>query len=227
MFLENIKRCVRSLEFKVKQLKKPNIVLGKSIYLRDDEMEGQNKIGDYSVITNCRIGRGSYIGEMAHFNRAVIGRYCSFGSRIRLITGTHPASLFVSTHPAFFSTAKQAGFTYVQAEKFQESIRALDSPDIAIMIGNDVWIGDDVTLIAGITIGDGVIIGTKSLVTKDVGSYEIVGGVPARRIRFRFSEDEIKFLLEFRWWNRSEEWIAANAEKFSDIRTFMEEFRDR
>lgn len=79
-----------------------------------------------------------------------------------------------------------------------------------IVIGNDVWIGYEAVIMSGVTIGDGAIIGTRAVVTKDVPPYTIVGGVPAKPIRKRFSEDVISCLLEIRWWDWSKERIAEN-----------------
>ena len=79
-----------------------------------------------------------------------------------------------------------------------------------IIIGNDVWIGYEAAILAGVTIGDGAIIGTRAVVTKDVPPYTIVGGVPAKPIKKRFSEETISALLEIQWWNWSEERIARN-----------------
>ena len=73
-----------------------------------------------------------------------------------------------------------------------------------IVIGNDVWIGYEAIVLSGVTIGDGAIIGTRSVVTKDVPPYTIVGGIPAKPIRKRFSDEVISKLLELQWWNWSE-----------------------
>lgn len=79
-----------------------------------------------------------------------------------------------------------------------------------IVIGSDVWIGYEAVIFAGVTIGDGAIIGTRAVVTKDVPPYTIVGGVPAKPIRKRFSDETISALLTTRWWDWSEEKIACN-----------------
>ena len=62
----------------------------------------------------------------------------------------------------------------------------------------------------GITIGDGVIIGTKALITKNIEPYSIIGGVPGKVLRKRFSEEEIRFLIDFKWWDKNEKWIIEN-----------------
>lgn len=81
-----------------------------------------------------------------------------------------------------------------------------------IVIGNDVWIGYEAVILAGVKIGDGAIIGTRSVVTKDVPSYTIVGGIPAKPIRKRFSDDTIATLLAERWWDWPTDKIATNLE---------------
>lgn len=79
-----------------------------------------------------------------------------------------------------------------------------------IVIGNDVWIGYEAVVMAGVTIGNGAIIGARAVVTKDVPPYTIVGGVPAREIRRRFSDDVIARLLELKWWDWPAERIQRN-----------------
>ena len=81
-----------------------------------------------------------------------------------------------------------------------------------IVIGNDVWIGYEAVIMAGVTIGDGAIIGTRAVVTKDVPPYTIVGGVPAKEIRKRFSEEMIAHLLNAKWWDWPIERISQNIE---------------
>lgn len=77
-----------------------------------------------------------------------------------------------------------------------------------IVIGSDVWIGYEAVVLAGVTIGDGAIVGTRALVTKDIPPYTIVGGVPAKTLRKRFSDEVIVKLLRMRWWDWPEERIA-------------------
>ena len=84
------------------------------------------------------------------------------------------------------------------------------------IIGNDVWIGNDVRIIGGITIGDGAIVGLGAVVTKDVPPYAVVGGVPAKIIRYRFEQDKIEELLRDKWWNKEEEWIKDNFIKYAN-----------
>ena len=182
--------------------------------------EGNNRIGR-NVFFRGRLGRGSYIGDRCQLS-ADIGRYCSIGSNVTCAIGSHPTQKWVSTHPSFYSTKQQAGFSYVNEDKFSEIIYANNEKRIPILIGNDVWIGNDVLLISGIHIGDGAIIGAGAVVTHNVEPFDIVAGVPARSIRKRFTQEQIEMLLKTKWWDKSDEWNKQHADIFYDITVFME-----
>jgi acetyltransferase-like isoleucine patch superfamily enzyme len=182
--------------------------------------EGHNKLGNNSVFVSSMLGYASYIGDRSRFSRTKIGKYCSIGPNVECIFGRHPAHTFVSTHPAFFSINHSIGLSYVTEQKFQEHPEPLDKDGkYSVVIGNDVWIGANVALLDGITVGDGAIIAANALVTKDVPPYTIIGGVPAKELKKRFTEDQITFLLDLKWWEKPKDWICLHAEYFSDIDT--------
>ena len=83
------------------------------------------------------------------------------------------------------------------------------------VVGNDVWIGYGATIMPGVKIGNGAIIATKSVVTKDVEPYSIVGGNPAKEIRKRFSKEDIEILQQIEWWNWSIEKITENTQNLT------------
>jgi Acetyltransferase (isoleucine patch superfamily) len=186
--------------------------------------EGKNGFGKNSSIVSSKIGFGSYIADGASISKTKIGRYCSIGPNVNCIFGKHPADTFVSTHPVFFAEKTPVGYTYAKGQCFQEFATPLEG-GYSISIGNDVWIGANVSLMDGIKIGDGAIIAANALVVKDVEPYTIVGGVPAKIIKKRFSEDEITFLMEVKWWDRPEGWIKENAHLFKNIKHFMDTLR--
>ena len=185
-------------------------------------LEGNNYIGRWSSTKNTKIGFASYIGSKTKLNNVKIGRYCSIGSNISIIDGKHPTDTFASTHPAFYAVNNASQLKYVTKNKFQE-FSFTDENGTVVEIGNDVWVGNDVRIIGGVKIGDGAVIGSCALVTKDVEPYSIVGGVPAKVIKKRFSDDIISKLLETKWWNKDAEWISSNAEIFDNVENLLEE----
>ena len=214
--VKSIKKMQYKIEKKVKFQKKVKISL-------KSDFEGNNVIGYNSIVSNAKIGFGTYIGANSYIVNTQIGRYCSIASNVRTVNGIHPTKEFVSTHPAFFSTAGQAGFTYVKDNKFNEHKYIDESRKLSICIENDVWIGDNVLILEGIHIGNGAIVGAGAVVTKDVEPYSINVGVPAKKIGYRFEREQIHFLNYFKWWNKDEEWIRKNIENFRNVSIFMNE----
>lgn len=145
-----------------------------------------------------------------------IGKFCSIacGAKFLFNSANHTMkSLSTYPFPIFF-------------EEWGLDIRDITSAwdnKGDIVIGNDVWIGYEAVIMAGVTIGDGAVIGTRAVVTKDVPPYTIVGGVPARQIRKRFSEDKIEYLLNLKWWDWPIEKISQNIEfiKSADLTAFL------
>lgn len=183
--------------------------------------EGKNRIGRKNCFYSSSMGVGTYIGNENIISGTKIGRYCSLGNCIKIVSQTHPTD-GISTHPAFFSV-KYGGFSYVKSNKATERLE-LDS-GYCCEIGNDVWIGNNVLIRGGTRIGDGAVIAMGSVVTSDVPPYTIVGGVPAKVIKQRFDNDTIASLLELQWWNKGEEWIKNNAEMFMEVKSFLEQHK--
>lgn len=182
--------------------------------------EGRNVINNGTIFLG-KLGYASYLGENCNIDGS-IGKYCSIGSNVKTVSGKHPTSDFVSTHPAFFSLRKQAGFTYVNRQLYNEIVYADTANCYSVIIGNDAWIGNGVTILEGIKIGDGAIVATGAIVTKDVEPYAIFAGIPAKKIGQRFDNHIISLLLEIQWWTKGEKWIEEHAESFSDVDRFLE-----
>jgi len=218
-----IKRKLVNWHYKRKYGKK-GLALGKKAYILGSQtvFEGQNHIGERSTFHGS-MGYGSYIGRSSQLH-ATIGRYCCISDRVYSITGTHPTKQFVSIHPAFYARQQHNELSYVSDNYFEQNRYNPVDGKTAIYIGNDVWIGCDVTLLGGIRIGDGAIIAAGAVVTRDVEPYTIVGGVPAKPIRKRFTEEQIAFLQDFRWWDKDQSWIRANSMLFRDIEELMKRY---
>ena len=137
--------------------------------------------------------------------RLTIGKFCSIacGAKFLFNSANHAlGSLSTYPFPIFF---EEWGLPV------EDIPRAWDTKG-DIVVGNDVWIGYEAVILAGVTIGDGAVVGARAVVTKDVPPYAIVGGVPAKPIRKRFSDGVIQRLLALKWWDWPVERIAANLE---------------
>lgn len=160
-----------------------------------------------AVLTNVAIGRKSYVAEAAHIGECEIGAFSSIGPQAIIGgLGSHPTR-YLSTHPAFYSTLGQAGHTFAESDRFEELSKTV--------IGNDVWIGARALILDGRSVGDGAVVAAGAVVTRDVPPYAIVGGVPARVIRYRFAPDVIEALLAWRWWNLPNQILAKLAPAFA------------
>lgn len=144
-----------------------------------------------SRLMNVSIGRFSYLANAKAYD-AEIGAFCSIGPR-SVVGGIrrHPTNL-LSTHPSFYSNKNQAGLHFSSGVVFDECL--------PVLVGNDVWIGAGAVIFDGVKVGDGAIVAAGAVVTKDVPPYAIVGGVPAKVIRYRFEQSVINELIELQWW---------------------------
>lgn len=167
------------------------------------------------TIFNTFINDCTYIAVNTKVANSTLGKFCSIGPNCLIGPGRHPSSTFVSTHPSFYSTLYQNNFSFVKQKKFEEFL--------PIVIGHDVWIGANSVVMDGIKIGNGCIIGANSIVTKDVPDYAIVGGVPAKIIRYRFNQDIIQKLQKIQWWDWSLNKIKQEAHFFDNIENFLKE----
>ncbi|MDP4181822.1 MAG: CatB-related O-acetyltransferase [Bacillota bacterium] len=184
----------------------------KKIYPRTDDFE---TVYLKHIITNPNITIGDYtmyndfVSDPTQFernnvlyhypineDRLIIGNFCSIacGAKFIFTSANHTLkSLSTYPFPLFFE----------EWNLDKEDVRSAWDNKGDIVIGNDVWIGYEAVILSGVHIGDGAIIGTRAVVTKDIPSYTIAGGIPAKEIKKRFDEDTIIKLQQIQWWNWS------------------------
>ena len=189
----------------------PNIIYPRTgdtqtVYLKSVITKPTIEVGDYTIYNDIVNDPRDFEKNnvLYHYpinhDRLIIGKFCSIacGAKFIFNCANHTLkSLSTYTFPLFFEEW--------DLPKSEVSTAWDNKGDI--IIGNDVWIGYDAVIMAGVHIGDGAIIGTRAVVTKDVAPYSIVGGVPAKEIRKRFTPDVVAKLLELKWWNWSSEKI--------------------
>jgi acetyltransferase-like isoleucine patch superfamily enzyme len=210
-----VKHIIAYIYFKIKYRRKLKFDFNVAINI-NSHFEGMNKIYANTYFSG-KLGYGSYIGEN-NFLMGKIGRFTSIASFVRCNHGRHPMSEpFATTCPAFYSLLKQNGNTFIAKQCYEEHVFADKEKKYPLIIGSDCWIGEGVFIVGGITIGDGAVVLTHAVVTKNIPPYAIVGGVPAKILKYRYDEETIKFLLDLKWWNKDISWLKSNANLLCNI----------
>ncbi|WP_196604823.1 CatB-related O-acetyltransferase [Pectinatus haikarae] len=184
----------------------------------------------------CSVGKYTYGYEelLSNYPLATrIGRYCSINETAR-IWNNHSLDCVTTSpildYPFFYSFEKygeRQAFVnkygkYKNNATFENSEIRNNRP---VSIGNDVWIGANVIILPGVNIGNGAILAAGAVITKDVDNYAIVGGVPAKFIKYRFNEEQRKMFNKIEWWNWTTEKIENNIELFYQPEKFLRQFR--
>lgn len=212
-----------------------HVKIYKFVRATDSVLYERCSIGDFSIVENCNFsefvqiqrnnyiihtnfGKHSYTGMNTVIMHTDIGKFCSISWSVTIGPGEHD-----------YNNTTSHSFLYNNFNK----LRSIDSPKYnrfikPCVIGNDVWIGCNATVLRGVTVGHGAVIAANAVVTKDVPPYAIVGGVPAKILKYRFSEDIIKALLKLEWWNLSDLTIRNNFNFFNSDPSLesIKKFRD-
>lgn len=179
-----------------------------TVYLKNVVKRPNIIVGDYTIYNDFRSDPRDFDKNNVFYHipfigdRLVVGKFCSIacGAKFLMNAGNHTlTSLSTYPFPIF-------------PDEWDSGLPSRASWDMHgdIVIGNDVWIGFEAVILSGVTIGDGAIVGARAVVTKDVPPYTIVGGIPAKPIRRRFSDETIAALQKLAWWDWPAEAVAAN-----------------
>lgn len=180
-----------------------------TVYLNAVVKDPSIEVGDYTIYND-------FISDPRQFEqnnvlyhypinheRLIIGKFCSIACGVKFLFNC-------ANHTLKSLSTYTFSLFYEDWELEKSNVASACDNKGDIVIGNDVWIGFEVVILAGVKIGDGAIIGTRAVVTKDVPPYSIVGGIPAKVIRKRYSPDIIEQLLSLRWWDWTKDRIKRN-----------------
>lgn len=185
----------------------------------DCELGVWTEVGKGTMMKASQMGDYSYITQHCHVVWTTIGKFCSIANSTRINPGNHPTWRAVQHHSVYRAEAYGLG---------EDDHDFFDwRKENWVTIGHDVWIGHGVTVTAGVTIGTGAVIGAGAVVTKDVAPYTVVGGVPAKFIKRRFTDQQAEALQEIAvWdWDRETYSTALPDIRALDIDAFIEKYR--
>jgi acetyltransferase-like isoleucine patch superfamily enzyme len=178
----------------------------------DISVDRSSRLGKFNVLFERVSLLDSTAGDHTYFQKdstalsCDIGKFCSIAMQAFIGLPQHEIDT-VSSHPVFYLRDTPLVRKFCKSNCTTLGQRTL--------VGHDVWIGHGALVMSGVKVGTGAIIGAGSVVTRDVPNYAIVGGAPAKIIRYRFDELLREQLLESKWWEMSDEWLEAHVALFS------------
>ena len=182
--------------------------------IKDSEIDRKAKVCTGAHLLNSKVGKYSYVGNFTTVIDCEIGGFCSIADNCVIGGMSHPLD-WVSTSPVMYSGRNCLRTNFSDLPYYASKHTVIE---------NDVWIGDGCHIKAGVHLSTGCVIGMGSVLTKDVGPYEIWAGNPAKLIRKRFDDTTLDKLLKTKWWNWPDEKIKEFAQYASDPQRFTEVF---
>lgn len=201
------------MHLSITQFQDEQPLIGKDSQVQDTQLKDYVEIGETNHIDHSTLDTYTYTGQFCFIQNSQIGRFVSIAAAVRIGPTNHPYErpsqhLFAYNGEGYGFAPKDQEFLAKRKEK-------------TTTIGNDVWIGHGAVVQAGVTVGNGAVIASNAVVTKDVPPYAIVGGVPAKTIKYRFDPETIQALQDIAWWEWSREVLEA---RYLDFRLPINEF---
>ena len=211
--MKQLSLLISKFRIMVSRLKGSKLAIGRECFIRDTKMSGNITVGDHCKLNeviltgNITIGRYTSIWGpnallIAKINKIKIGKFCSIARNVSFQEFDH-------NHKKITTYYMGQNFFYEKWDN--ETVSKGD-----IEIGNDVWIGANAIILSGAKVGNGCIIAANSLVNSNIPDYAIVGGTPAKVLKYRFDDATIKSLQEMQWWNWDDETIRKNKHLFAE-----------
>jgi acetyltransferase-like isoleucine patch superfamily enzyme len=193
-----------------------NVFISEKAKVSNSTLKDYTRVKDYVEVTHSTLGEYSNISQQSLINKTVIQKFTSIGHGSYIGLWEHNRE--VTTHS--FYLYETSGF-------FVKGYTDYDKDVIETSIGNDVWIGANSIILKGTKIGDGAIIGAGSVVTRNIPPYAIAVGNPAKVIKYRYSQEDIEFFLNLKWWDFSRSKIQeiVNLDLFSSFDKFKNYFK--
>jgi len=187
--------------------------------VRDSAFGPWTAVGPRTDVSETTMGAYSYVVNDSDIIYSDIGKFCSIAAHVRINPGNHPTWRASQHHFLYRAASYALGEDEAAFFDWRRQHK--------VTIGHDVWIGHGAILLAGVTIGTGSVVGAGAVVSKDVDPYTIVGGVPAKRIRKRFTDEIAQALLDLAWWDWPREKLKTTLDDFRklDINTFIKTHR--
>lgn len=194
----------------------PSSFISDNASISNSSFGGFNAVFGDTIVMNCSIGNYSYIQTNGRIFNCTIGKFCSIGSGVTIAPGMHDLK-HVTTSTALTQKSTPLPKVFAKQDNVEEARR--------VYIGHDVWIGERVVILDGVTVGNGAVIAAGAVVVKDVKPYEVVGGVPAKHIKYRFDQPTIEAIENSKWWDFPDEWFEENAELMIDPKQFVKKLQ--
>jgi phosphonate metabolism protein (transferase hexapeptide repeat family) len=185
--------------------------------VRDSSLGKWTALGAYTALEESVLDDYSYIDRYSSLIYTEVGKFSSIAAMVRINPGFHPLERPALHH--FTYRSRQYGFCETDDEQFFNWRRIQK-----VRLGHDTWIGHGAVIMPGVTIGNGAVVGSNAVVTKDIPSYAVAVGTPAKVIRYRFPRDVQAAVEKSEWWNWDHDILKERFTDFLDIRTFISKY---